>query len=269
MSIDPNDLREMYKAFVEHKYDSLEKDWPIIHGFAFNVLIGEFKDYSIFIFKPGTGTKQMIGIGTVSERVIGFDHISDQNIDAVRLNLEGHYPVNPNDLVFIVKDDLGNLPNEFEFAIQKQEKYLGFASMKVFLSHKGVDKPKVREFKQVLESLGFQPWLDEDAMAAGVELERSLLKGMKESCAAIFFVTSNYVDEGYLATEVNYALAEKRAKKDNFSLITLVFNTNGQRGNVPDLLKTYVWKEPESDLQALIEIINAMPIKLKGICWKK
>ena len=87
---------------------------------------------------------------------------------------------------------------------------------KIFLSHKGIDKPKVREFKQILEQLGFAPWLDEDAMTAGVELERELLNGFKESCAAVFFVTRAFEDGNYLATEVNYAIAEKRQKKEHF-----------------------------------------------------
>lgn len=39
---------------------------------------------------------------------------------------------------------------------------------KVFLSHKGIDKEKVTEFKSTLELLGYDPWLDEDAMPAGL-----------------------------------------------------------------------------------------------------
>ncbi|MEK3711171.1 toll/interleukin-1 receptor domain-containing protein [Bacillus sp. FSL K6-1005] len=66
---------------------------------------------------------------------------------------------------------------------------------KIFLSHKGIDKPAVREYHYLL---GFEPWLDEDAMAAGEALHRALLKGMEDSCAAVFFVIPNYVDDGYL-----------------------------------------------------------------------
>ena len=74
--------------------------------------------------------------------------------------------------------------------------------MRIFLSHKGADKPRVREYKKTLEALGFDPWLDEDAMTAGTNLERGLLEGFKTSCAAVFFITPNYVDENYLASEV-------------------------------------------------------------------
>jgi hypothetical protein len=47
-------------------------------------------------------------------------------------------------------------------------------------------------------------------MSAGDDLERSLLKGMNDSCAAVFFITPNYIDDNFLATEVDYAIAEKR-----------------------------------------------------------
>ena len=61
---------------------------------------------------------------------------------------------------------------------------------KVFLSHKGVDKGKVTEFKNTLALLGYDPWLDEDAMPAGTPLERGLLQGMQDSCGVVFFITS-------------------------------------------------------------------------------
>lgn len=138
---------------------------------------------------------------------------------------------------------------------------------KVFLSHKGIDKPIVRKYFQLLKCLGFEPWLDEDAMVAGVPLERALLEGMKKSCAAIFFVTSNYEDESYLATEVNYAMSEKRSKGSRFSIIVLVMPSSKE--NVPELLKQYVWKEPECDLEAMKEIIRALPIQLSLLEWKE
>lgn len=140
---------------------------------------------------------------------------------------------------------------------------------KVFLSHKGVDKEKVRDFHRSLELLGYQPWLDEDAMPAGTTLERGLLRGMKESCGVVFFVTPAFKDEGYLETEVNYAIAEKRRKGDKFAIITLQFSNHlGDHGGIPELLRTYVWKSPASDLEALREIIRALPIEPKAVDWR-
>lgn len=141
---------------------------------------------------------------------------------------------------------------------------------KVFLSHKGVDKEKVKDFHRSLELLGYHPWLDEDAMPAGTTLERGLLRGMQDSCGVVFFVTPAFKDEGYLETEVNYAIAEKRKKGDKFAIITLQFsNELGDRGGIPELLRTYVWKSPASDLEALREIVRALPIESKLVDWRE
>lgn len=135
-------------------------------------------------------------------------------------------------------------------------------SMKIFLSHKGINKDIVRNYKGTLESLGFDPWLDEDAMPAGSNLDRAILQGFKDSCAVVFFITSEFKDERYLATEVDYAIAQKREKGSKFSIITLVLAGKGGMTNVPELLRSYVWKEPTSELEALREIIKALPIQL-------
>jgi len=85
---------------------------------------------------------------------------------------------------------------------------------------------------------------------------------MKESCAAVFFVTSNFVDESFLGSELDYAISEKRAKGDLFAIVTLVFETDGKKGEVPQLVRPYVWKEPKGDLEALREILRAIPLKI-------
>lgn len=142
------------------------------------------------------------------------------------------------------------------------------ANKKVFLSHKGVNKELVKEYNNVLMELGYETWLDEDAMKAGENPDRSIQKGFKESCAAIFFVTPDYKDEGWLADEIEYALIEKRDKKDKFHIITLVLSDNaGDTGNVPELLKRFIWKTPKNDLDGLREIIRAIPLKLSPPMW--
>lgn len=144
------------------------------------------------------------------------------------------------------------------------------APTKIFLSHKGIDKPIVREYFSVLRTLGFEPWLDEDALLAGNQLERALLQGMLESCAAVFFIKPSYRDENYLATEINYAMAEKRKKGEQFSIITLVLPGEDHAQTViPDLLQQFVWKEPATHLKALEEIIRALPIAPQEVGWKQ
>lgn len=155
-----------------------------------------------------------------------------------------------------------------QFIITKREVELSMPK-KIFLSHKSCDKPLVREYFATLKEIGFEPWLDEDAMTAGLPLERALIAGMKDSCASVFFITPSYVDESFLASEINYAMEQKREKANRFSIITLVFSDeNGRKGQVPDLLKQFVWKEPKNNLQGIKEITRALPIEVKQISWK-
>jgi TIR domain len=117
--------------------------------------------------------------------------------------------------------------------------------------------------------LGFQPWLDEDALVAGEGVDRAMLRGMKESCAAVFFITPAFRDTSFLAQEIEYAIAEKREKRNRFGIITLVFaNDAGEKGTVPDLLRTFVWKAPCSQLEALTEILRALPIEVGPVRWR-
>jgi hypothetical protein len=142
-------------------------------------------------------------------------------------------------------------------------------STKIFLSHKGIDKEMVRDFKGTLEALGYQPWLDEDAMPAGVPLERALLRGMQDSCAVVFFITPSFKDEGFLESEIDYAIAQKREKGDKFSIVTLQFMAkDGEVGEIPLLLKKYVWKKPRTQLEALREIVRALPIATGPVDWR-
>lgn len=143
-------------------------------------------------------------------------------------------------------------------------------SMKVFLSHKGLDKALVTDFKQTLQQLGYATWIDEDAMPAGTVLERGLLNGMQDSCGAVFFITPSFGDEGYLATEVEYAIRQKRQKGDKFAIVTLQFeDEDGKVGTIPELLKGYVWKTPKTHLEALREIIRALPVKVSNVSWRE
>lgn len=142
-------------------------------------------------------------------------------------------------------------------------------SKKVFLSHKGVDKADVTDYKQTLSLLGYDPWIDEDAMPAGTPLERGLLQGMNESCGVVFFITPSFKDEGFLETEVNYAIQEKRQKGDKFAIVALQFvDKDGNVGEIPELLKTYVWKKPETSLEALREIVRALPVVSDTVDWR-
>ncbi|QJD95480.1 toll/interleukin-1 receptor domain-containing protein [Mucilaginibacter robiniae] len=136
---------------------------------------------------------------------------------------------------------------------------------RIFLSHKSADKPLVRAYRDILKTLSFEPWMDEDDMKAGDKLHRSIAQGFKDSCAAIFFITGNYIDEKYLATEVDYAMTEHYDKGDRFRIIVLVIAEPGETTQVPQLLQQFVYKHPKSQFEGLTEILRALPIKIEFI----
>ncbi len=263
---------ELYSTKVRAKHPDLLTAWPLVSGF--NDKFGTYKDWLVLILvHTGTSSVRMSsGFGEVTAAIVGVEEITQENKGLVRARIERHFKVDSHDAVVLMKkqpDGTWDISDELEIAIQKHEFSMGTVPMRIFLSHKGADKPLVREFKSTLELLGFSPWLDEDAMSAGSELERSILQGFSDSCAAIFFVTPNYKDENFLATEVDYAIQEKRKKGDKFSIITLVFQDGDQTGAVPNLLHRYVWKQPATQLEALREILKALPVQTGDVYWKK
>jgi hypothetical protein len=141
----------------------------------------------------------------------------------------------------------------------------GSREVKVFLSHKTVDKPLVYRYYNALKTLGFDPWLDESDMPAGSNLECEVLRGFEESCAAVFFITESFKDESYLAAEVDYAVIQKRKKGKKFAIVTLRYH---HAAEVPGLLKPYVFKNVGNDLEGFDFLIKALPIELGATRWK-
>jgi hypothetical protein len=258
---------ESYAPMVNEKYPALASRWPILCGF--NLITGPFNEYAILIFKDtGIIGSTFTSLSDFTAQNLGVNVIDQNNIESVKNKIAKDYNLSFRDSVLILKQDLSNLDDELLNLLKRHEIVMEITSTKIFLSHKGIDKARVRDYKETLKLIGFEPWLDEDAMSAGVVLERGIKKGFEESCAAVFFVTPNFIDEDYLSSEVDYAIAEKRKKHDNFSIITLVFEDGKNKGTVPELLTTYVWKEPKTDLEALREIIKAIPLKTGNITIK-
>lgn len=256
-----------YKKIVQEQFPNRLLNWPILSGY--NILNGDYGEWIIVIFKDtGMNAVKTTNVIQFNVESIGEEYINNENIEKIRNRIKKSFGLTLRDGVVIIHKSGMNLNSEVQQLFLQHKLALGIEKMKIFLSHKGIDKYKVREYKNVLNELGYEPWLDEDAMSAGTQLERGIQQGFNESCAAIFFVTPNFKDEDYLETEVNYAIMQKRKKKDKFSIITLVFEKNGEKGIVPELLQPYVWKEPTSDLQALTEIIRALPIKIDSISYK-
>jgi hypothetical protein len=233
------------------------------------------KDFAIVFSHTGSLASKSFETSNMTP-FAGAASVTSANREQIRQTLSRHYGIGPRDAVVLLqleqtapgKGQLNLSQSELDQMLLRHEQIAGLAPMKNFLSHKGADKSLVRDFDKTLKLIGFEPWLDEDAIIAGDTLERALLKGFDDSCAVVFFVTENFLDENYLETEINYALNQKREKKEKFAIITLCFNRGSKIGTVPKILKTYAYKEPTTDLEALREIIRALPIQVGDVRWR-
>ena len=68
-----------------------------------------------------------------------------------------------------------------------------------------------------------------------------------------------------MATEVDYAVIQKRAKGHKFAIITLRYP---DAEAVPGLLTPYTYKNVQNDLDGMYELLRALPIELGPVRWK-
>lgn len=255
-----------YKNIIKEEFSDYLSVWPLINGFKETTYY--FKEWIIIVINNNSPHMfHYSGTHALPQAIIGFDNITNSNINIVRENIKrfAHVEMDGGVLIFKNNGEQINRDSELAFLLKQHKYFLGLSPMKIFLSHKSEDKVKlVRDYKQTLQLLGFDPWIDEDAMVAGANLERGILQGFKESCAVVFFITENFSDERFLATEIDYALRRKR-EDENFAIITIVFTEDAQ---IPDILMPYVWKKVSTQLEGLREIIKALPLALGQVYVK-
>jgi hypothetical protein len=259
-------LIEIYRSMVREKHVTWLGTWPLLSGY--NVRHADFPGGSVVIFEhtANPNMRSSSGLGTLDASTTGVPRLTMDNAMRVRETIERRFHLKPQDGVLVLVQQANGelvLPGpQLDELLHKHAQSLGLTPMKIFLSHKGVDKEMVRRFERLLRTFGFDPWLDDDAMPAGSQPDRAIMQGFKDSCAAVFFVTPDFKDEKWLATEVEYARTEKREKGDKFSIITLCLSKDGAEGVVPKLLENYIYKKPTHELEAMLEIARALPIRV-------
>jgi hypothetical protein len=240
-----------YRQLVQPKHPDRVRQWPLLSGF--NLRIGGIPGGLLYIFDDTRNTvmRSSSGLGDLASTGVDEPQATIGNARRIREAAERQFDIRPQDGIVVLVQDQGMWmapAGQLEDLLARHEAYLGLAPMKIFLSHKGVDKEMVRRFQRLLKELGFEPWLDDDAMPAGAQPDRAILQGFKDSCAAVFFVTPDLKDETWLATEIEYARTQKREKGDRFAIITLCLAKDGREGAVPELLKHYIYKRPLHEL---------------------
>jgi hypothetical protein len=134
---------------------------------------------------------------------------------------------------------------------------------RIFLSHKGVDKPLIEKIDSTLGLLGLKPWLDKHDLPVGSPLVRSVDDAFSNCCAAVFFISASYVDQGVIAGEIDRAIHESALRPDGFKIIPLVLKQHGGSDtNVPQPLQKLKW-ESVDDIDILPTILKALPTNIR------
>ncbi|WP_309892527.1 toll/interleukin-1 receptor domain-containing protein [Archangium sp.] len=136
--------------------------------------------------------------------------------------------------------------------------------IRIFLSHKSVNKPLVEPYYEFLQQLGLSPWLDSKDMKAGDILYREITSGFERSCAVVFFVTKDFRDDPWLKHEVEQAMARAVVRGARFAIITLVFDG----AEIPLPLQNHLCIKVENPVQAMRQILRALPIVLGPPLWR-
>lgn len=136
---------------------------------------------------------------------------------------------------------------------------------RIFLSHKGINKPLVEKIDYTLRLLNLKTWFDRDDLVAGDALVRGVDNAFAGCAAAVFFISADYVDAGVIKKEVDRAVHEAAMRSDSFRIIPLVLAQHGGSDeHVPGPLQTLVWKTVD-DVEIVPTILRALPVSVQGL----
>ena len=145
-----------------------------------------------------------------------------------------------------------------------QKRRHAMENSRIFLSHKGANKPLIDKVDQALRLLGLKTWFDRDDLAAGDPLVRRVDNAFVECSAAVFFLSGQFTDAGVIQREIDRAIHEQATRVDGFRVIPIVLAQHGGSDDrVPNPLKTLVWKTVD-DIDIVPTILRALPDSVKA-----
>ena len=97
--------------------------------------------------------------------------------------------------------------------------------MKIFLAHKSVHKPLIREFRKSLPVF-LETWLDEDSLSWGDSLEELIHKTIKDDVDyVLLFLQDESLKSEWVRRELCWALAREKALERKFILPIIIEDT--------------------------------------------
>ena len=140
-----------------------------------------------------------------------------------------------------------------------EERRREMESSRIFLSHKGVNKPLIDRVDRALRILNLKTWFDQDDLVAGDPLVRGVDNAFVSCGAAVFFISGDYIDAGVIRKEVDRAIHETTTRAEAFRVIPLVLAQHGGTDErVPAPLQTLVWKTVD-DVDIVPTILRGLP----------
>lgn len=140
-----------------------------------------------------------------------------------------------------------------------EKRRLVVENSRIFLSHKGINKPLIDKVDRALRLLNLRTWFDRDDLAAGDTLVRGVDNAFSMCSAAVFFISGEYVDTGVIRKEVDRAIHEAAMRDGQFRVIPLVLAQHGGSDDkVPAPLRTLVWKTV-IDIDIVPTILGGLP----------
>lgn len=249
-----------YRKIVANKHPKLLQYWPVLSGY--DVTSGSFNRHYVLIIKDtGNPDRFFNDIEKFDTKKIGALAIKDSNIEAIRKNLSESYKLTPRSYIVLLRKDNKNFDDEIEKMLSYHETIMGIRYRKIFLSNYGISEKIISEYKATLETMGFEPWVDENDLL-GYGSPSNYSQGFTESCAAIFFITDDFSTSPEFKKEIEYAVEEKRKKNSSFSILTLILNDENKKCRIPMPLKHYLLKETNNITESILEIIKAIPVQI-------
>jgi len=145
-----------------------------------------------------------------------------------------------------------------------QQRRKAMENSRIFLSHKGANKPLIDKVDQALRLLGLKTWFDRDDLAAGDTLVRGVDDAFSQCAAAVFFLSGQFADAGVIKREIDRAIHEQTMRADGFKIIPIVLTQHGGSDDrVPAPMRLLVWKSVD-DIDIVPTILKALPDSMKA-----
>lgn len=155
----------------------------------------------------------------------------------------GIFPAGVYDAASTAKKEAAGLAVAQLMIAWGQKRRHAMEGSRIFLSHKGVNKPLIERVDQALRLLGLKTWFDRDDLSAGDPLVRGVDNAFADCCAAVFFLSGQFADTGVIQSEINRAVHEQALRDGGFKIIPIVLAQHGGSDEgVPDPLTTFTGK---------------------------